>query len=477
MQYSPPTLSRQHNPQLDSPIINMSLTYSEYKATTVPGVPTVPKHWRVARLKHLCTAHSLYGANIPAHQYRESGVRFLRTTDITEDGRLTEQGVHLPAQSVADFLLTDGDILVSRSGTVGRSFLYNRDSHGPCAYAGYLVRFVPHNLYLARYIYHFTKTPGFQEFLRTSAISSTIENVNAEKYANCLLPLPPPDEQAAIVRYLDHADELIDRYISAKKRLIALLEEQRQAVIHQAVTRGLNHGMPLKSSGIPWLGDVPKHWEVRRIRNAADMRVSNVDKHTYAEELPIRLCNYVDVYKNDSITDAISFMLATATEAEIDQFRLELHDVLITKDSETWTDIGVPALVEHTAPDLICGYHIAILRPLRSSLDGRYLFRILQDAALSSQFHVAANGVTRYGLSHSSIKSILLPIPPLDEQAAIVEFLDESTAKANVTIDRARRQITLMNEYRTRLIADVVTGQLDVRSADVNALEIPAPHS
>ena len=207
------------------------------------------------------------------------------------------------------------------------------------------------------------------------------------------------------------------------------------------------------------------------------MRVSNVDKHTYAEELPIRLCNYVDVYKNDSITDAISFMLATATEAEIDQFRLELHDVLITKDSETWTDIGVPALVEHTAPDLICGYHIAILRPLRSSLDGRYLFRILQDAALSSQFHVAANGVTRYGLSHSSIKSILLPIPPLDEQAAIVEFLDESTAKANVTIDRARRQITLMNEYRTRLIADVVTGQLDVRSADVNALEIPAPHS
>jgi len=101
-----------------------------------------------------------------------------------------------------------------------------------------------------------------------------------------------------------------------------------------------------KDSGVPWLGEVPEHWAVRRIRNAVDMRVSNVDKHTKEGELPIRLCNYVDVYKNDRITERMSFMQATATAEEIERLRLEPGDVLITKDSEIWNDIAIPALVE-----------------------------------------------------------------------------------------------------------------------------------
>ena len=219
--------------------------YPKYKNAPIPGLDHLPAHWQVARLKSLCKRHSLYGANIPATEYRGSGIRFLRTTDITDHGHLTGEGVHLPAQAVTEYILSDGDILVSRSGTVGRSFLYRSDIHGPCAYAGYLVRFVPKTRQTADYIYLFTKTPVFQEFLRTATISSTIENVNAEKYANCLLPVPPLDEQAAIARYLDHADELINRYISAKERLITLLEEQRQAVIHQAVTKGARPSRPI----------------------------------------------------------------------------------------------------------------------------------------------------------------------------------------------------------------------------------------
>lgn len=108
-----------------------------------------------------------------------------------------------------------------------------------------------------------------------------------------------------------------------------------------------------KDSGVPWLGEVPGHWEVRRQRNAVEMRVSNVDKHCKEGECPVRLCNYADVYKNDRITDRISFMRATATPEEIERFQLLSSDVLITKDSETWNDIGVPALVEYAAPDLV----------------------------------------------------------------------------------------------------------------------------
>ena len=123
-----------------------------------------------------------------------------------------------------------------------------------------------------------------------------------------------------------------------------------------------------KPSGVPWLGDVPGHWEVRRLRTIADMRVSNVDKHTNDDELPVRLCNYVDVYYNDRITQAIPFMAATASPDEVERFRLQRGDVLITKDSETWDDIAVPALVVDAADDLLCGYHLAILRPKESLL-------------------------------------------------------------------------------------------------------------
>lgn len=182
----------------------------------------------------------------------------------------------------------------------------------------------------------------------------------------------------------------------------------------------------MKDSGVPWLGEVPEHWEVRRLRNAVDMRVSNVDKHTKDGELPDRLCNYVDVYMNERITDRVRFMGATATSDELVRFRLERGDVLVTKDSETWTDIGVPALVEHAAPDLVCGYHLALLRPFRELMNGAFLLRTMQSPGIAYQFHVEANGVTRYGLSHAAIKSIWLPLPPLTDQAAIVRFLDHT---------------------------------------------------
>lgn len=182
----------------------------------------------------------------------------------------------------------------------------------------------------------------------------------------------------------------------------------------------------MKDSGVSCLGAMPEHWEVRRLRNAADMRVSNVDKHTKDNEQPVRLCNYVDVYKNDRIRRRMPFMRATATLEEIERFRIVIGDVLITKDSESWNDIGVPALVVEPTDDLICGYHLALLRPFRGRLTGDYLFRALQSTRVSYQFHIEANGVTRYGLSHAAIKSIWLPLPPLSEQTAIVCFLDHA---------------------------------------------------
>jgi type I restriction enzyme S subunit len=216
-----------------------------------------------------------------------------------------------------------------------------------------------------------------------------------------------------------------------------------------------------KDSGVPWLGEVPEHWVVRRLRNVADMRVSNVDKHTRDDELTVRLCNYIDVYKHNRIRLHIPFMRATASADEIERFRLKTGDVLITKDSEVWTDIGVPALVEETADDLICGYHLALLRPLRDRLRGEYLFRALQSTAVAYQFHVEANGVTRYGLSHAAIKSIWLPLPPFPEQGAIVRFLDHVDRRIRRYMRAKQKLIKLLEEQKQAIIHRAVSRSLD----------------
>ena len=216
-----------------------------------------------------------------------------------------------------------------------------------------------------------------------------------------------------------------------------------------------------KPPGVKWLGDVPAHWEVRRLRNVAEMRASNVDKYVKEDEISVRLCNYVDVYNNDYINEQMNFMQATATDEEIKRFRLEKDDVLITKDSETWDDIGVPALVTKPATDLISGYHLALLRPRTDELAGGYLLRALQSKGLAYQFHIEAKGVTRYGLSQAGIKSVWLPLPPLPEQTAIVRFLDHADRRIRRYIRAKQKLIALLEEQKQAIIHRTVTHGLD----------------
>ena len=220
----------------------------------------------------------------------------------------------------------------------------------------------------------------------------------------------------------------------------------------------------MKDSGVEWLGAVPTHWEVRRLRTIAEMRVSNVDKHSRDSERPVRLCNYVDVYKADRIRAEMPFMAATAASEEIERFRLRAGDVLITKDSEAWNDIGVPALVEGATDDTICGYHLALLRPLSGRVSGGFLFRAVQSSAVAYQFHVRANGVTRYGLTHNGIKSTWLPVPPPAEQAAIVRFLDHADRRIRRYIRAKQKLIALLEEQKQAVIHEAVTGRVDVRT-------------
>lgn len=209
---------------------------AQMKDSGVEWLGKVPAEWTVKKLKNVCSQSALYGANIASSHYEGEGVRFLRTTDISDDGALKNGGVFVHATLVEDYMLNDGDLLISRSGTVGRSFLYKSQHHGPCAYAGYLVRFVPSSDVLPEYLLLFTKTQAFHKFLQVMAISSTIENVNGEKYANAPFCIPPLQEQSAIATFLEKETAKIDILIEKCETAIKLLKERRTALISAAVT-------------------------------------------------------------------------------------------------------------------------------------------------------------------------------------------------------------------------------------------------
>lgn len=232
-------------------------------------------------------------------------------------------------------------------------------------------------------------------------------------------------------------------------------------------------------SALGWVNSLPRSWQAKPLRAIADYVVSNVDKVSADNEVPVRLCNYTDVYNNEFITLTLDFMHATATEDEIAKFGVAVDDVIITKDSESWDDIGVPALVQESASDLVCGYHLALLRPSKSVMHGAFLLRCLQAKPVRVQLELAANGVTRFGIPKAEIGAMLLPVPPVPRQRAIAGYLDCETARIDALIAAKERVLALLAEKRRALITRAVTRGLDphapLRNSGIPWLgEIPA---
>jgi type I restriction enzyme, S subunit len=223
-----------------------------------------------------------------------------------------------------------------------------------------------------------------------------------------------------------------------------------------------------KDSGIEWIGEIPEHWEEIKLKYMAYVKSSNVDKKIEEDEQEVLLCNYTDVYYNDTIDSNIEFMKATAKSEEIDKFELQSGDVIITKDSETWDDIAVPAYVPYKFDKVICGYHLALVRSFSNKSLGRYIFRAFSSDGIRDQFMVSANGITRFGLSISSIKSALFPCPPLHEQKNIANFLDHKTSEIDSLIVDKEELIKKLEEYKQSIISEAVTKGLnpDVRMKD-----------
>lgn len=207
-------------------------------------------------------------------------------------------------------------------------------------------------------------------------------------------------------------------------------------------------------------GPLPAEWRLEKLKFFTNVRNSNVDKIVSDHEESVWLCNYTDVYYNDRITRDLDFMQGSATKVEIDSFQLKRGQVIITKDSESWDDIGVPAFVAEDMPDVLCGYHLSIFEP-GPSLDGAFLAWLFRSDPLNDQFKLGANGVTRYGLGQYAMKNAFAALPPLETQRRIARFLDEKTARIDALIEKKRALLERLAEKRQALITRAVTKGLD----------------
>ena len=215
-----------------------------------------------------------------------------------------------------------------------------------------------------------------------------------------------------------------------------------------------------KDSGVEWLGDVPEHWDVKRLKQVCEVFPSNVDKKTYENETPVLLCNYTDVYYNENITPHIDFMAATASADQIKKFTLRGGDTIITKDSETADDIAIAAYVPQDMPGVICGYHLSMIRP-REATCGAFMKRLFDSIYVKSCCAVYANGLTRVGLGQYALDNLEMPFPPKSEQQTIAAFLDCETAKIDALITEQQRLVELLKEKRQAVISHAITTGLN----------------
>jgi type I restriction enzyme S subunit len=275
-------------------------------------------------------------------------------------------------------------------------------------------------------------------------------------------PCPPPEEQAAIARFLAWATNRLDRAIGAKRRIIALLQEQKQAIIHRAVTRGLDPSVPLKDSGIPWLGEIPVDWEVRRLKDVATVQTGITLGKDYGL-VSTTLYPYLRVanVQSDRL-DLRNVKYVAVPEVEAKRSSLFSGDVLMTEGGDI-DKLGRGCLWSGEVASCLHQNHVFAVRCGARLIPG-FLVALMGSTHGRSYFQTTAKQTTNLASTNSTtLKAFPLLLPEYQEQQQILSFIDGETGHLSRAITDTEREITLLREYRTRLISDVVTGKLDVR--------------
>ena len=445
--------------------------YPTYKPSGVPGLDDVPAHWEVGRLK----AHLLLNdSGVWGENFDEQGTIVLRSTEQTIDGgwRISNPAkIRLSQEERDSALLEANDLLVTKSSGssahIGKTTIVTSSIAAMnCCFSNFIQRIRLNAQVNPLLIWHILNSKVGREQLAIKATTTTgLGNLNGKIIGDCYLPLPPLPEQAAIVRYLDYVDRRIRRYVSAKRKLIALLEEEKQAVISQAVTRGLDPNVRLKPSGVEWLGDVPEHWEVRRLKQISVIQTGITLGKDYGDAELVRRPYLRVANVQSGRLDLSEVTTVGVPPSEIKRATLKTGDVLMTEGGDI-DKLGRGCTWLGDIPGCLHQNHIFAVRPCLEVLNPALLVALMGSFHGRNYFQVTAKKTTNLATTNrTTLGNFPLYMPNLIEQQTILDYIAEQCGAQDAAIDRARRQIELLQEYRTRLIADVVTGKLDVRGA------------
>jgi type I restriction enzyme S subunit len=429
--------------------------YPAMKDSGVPWLGEVPKHWEVLKLKYVVT---FSGGGTPSKaeaSYWRGEIPWVSPKDMTRP-RISDSADHITEEAVAasaTSIVAPGALLmVVRSGILRRTIPVAINSIAVALNQDMKALRPRANLVRSEYLRLLIQGNQRALIRKWTKHGATVESIEHEYLANSRVPLPTLSEQAAIVSFLDHVDRRIRRYIRAKQKLIKLLEEQKQAIIHRAVTRGLDPDVRFKPSGVEWMGEVPEHWEVRRNgrlflqRNEtgfADLRILEVSLRT-----GVRIRDFENSDRKQVMADRDKYKRAVVGDIAYNMMRM-------------WQ--GAIGLAP--ADGLISPAYV-VAKPLAAT-NSRYFVRLFRTAAYMAEVDKFSRGIVkdRNRLYWDDFKQMPSYYPPPREQEMIADAIDDKCDEIDDSTGRARREVDLLREYRTRLIADVVTGKLDVREA------------
>jgi type I restriction enzyme S subunit len=443
--------------------------YAEYKDSGLVWAREIPNGWDLLRGKSvfgLVDARSKTGMEELLTVSSNHGVIPRRQTSVT---------MFKAKSYIGHKLCWPGDLVVN-SLWAWMQGLGVAQHHGLISSAYSVYR--PRQEYseYGRFFHYLLRSDAYKWELQTRSKGVWISRLQLSDIAfmDMSVLLPPPDEQAAIVRFLDHANRKIDRFIRAKRKLIALLNEQKQAIIYRAVTRGLNPDVKLKPCGINWLGDIPEHWGtplLGRFLTRIEQGWSPVAAEGELEESQWCVLTLSSVRRGVFNPTASKPVSQTATIPR--DITVADGDFLLTR-SNTRDRVGDVCIAQDVRPKTLLCDLIYRLSLRRGGFVPQFLVYQLLCPFGRGQIEVDARGSsgTMPKISQSHIKAWRVLMPPTEEQQDIVQFIDNETTPINTAIARTEREIALMQEYRTRLTADVVTGKLDVREAAAKLPEI-----
>lgn len=426
--------------------------YTNYKETDFAWIRTIPRHWFFIRLDRL-----FYLRNEPPSKHDQRVTAYL-------DGRVTLRS-NVIGQKIKGVIkesgwqrIFPGDLAISgmnaHIGGIGVS-----DSKGKCSPI-YLVLIPKHNTnvyYISRVLRYAAHCGALKILVNTIRFNSA--DFKRDDLKSIKIWCPPLEEQQAIVRYLDYADRRIQRYIRAKQKLIKLLEEQKQAIIHQAVTRGLDPTVRMKPSGVEWLGEIPEHWEVRPLK-----RWVKINSETLGETTDQDFeFDYIDISSVKTGTlkhppTKMKFRNAPSRARRI----LHYGDTII---STVRTYLKAIWYVNQYSKNYVASTGFAVLRP-DNNMEPELISYVLQSPYFINKVSAYSTGTAYPAISENILGGFLIAFPPTkEEQIMLVNSIKSKTTNLEKTIISTLKEISLIKEYRTRLIADVVTGKLDVRAA------------